>query len=163
MEKGLSSKDTYVYERQVGGIKQRLVLSRDAKMDRSKPFDDAAVDVVVHRGHSYHLDETFPQRDKAAANRKLVIGGSCGSFRDMSAPDFLDSYGTHLLIADVDTGTGYVNDIVLVRLLAALTRGETDFAKMNLGDLVKGQGIRLPTEPAMQFATYLAAVRAALP
>ncbi|MCC6811962.1 MAG: hypothetical protein IT381_31355 [Deltaproteobacteria bacterium] len=160
-EAGLSSKLTQIYQRTLAnGITQRVVISKDTKLDRQAPMDSKVIDIVGHRGHSFHFKETFPGRaGMAAAMVKLLLGGSCGSFRSMTEAEFLDAYGANIFVADIDTGEGWVNDAVLVRVMDALARGEGAFEKMGLDDYVKKRGIRLPSEPAMQLLQYLSVVR----
>ena len=49
------------------------------------------INILVHRGHSFYLFETFPKHKTSInTNQKLFFLGLCGGFR--SVPDLAKSY-----------------------------------------------------------------------
>ena len=75
--------------------------------------------IMIHRGHSYHLPQTI---SKLTPDVRIVILGSCGGFHNLSlvlgrAPD------AHI-VSSKQTGTGAVNDPILVSLNKHLLAGE---------------------------------------
>ena len=75
--------------------------------------------ILVHRGHSYHLNSTI---DNMERSNRIVILGSCGGYHNLGkvlerAPD------AHL-ISTKQTGTTVINDAIIKRLNAHLLDGD---------------------------------------
>ncbi|MDD5291994.1 MAG: hypothetical protein PHY46_02270, partial [Candidatus Omnitrophica bacterium] len=67
--------------------------------------------VVVHRGHSYYVDETIPE---IASNTRIVWLGSCGGYNNLAS--VLDLSPQAAIISTKGTGTMRVNDPLLKML-----------------------------------------------
>ncbi|EKD76073.1 MAG: hypothetical protein ACD_43C00233G0003 [uncultured bacterium] len=94
------------------------------------------VNVVVHRGHSYHVKDTISRIPRTA---KLVSLGSCGGYNELSS--ILEHSPEAHIIATKGTGTASVNDPLFKMLNDRIRRGEdinwVDFwgdAEERLGD-----------------------------
>ena len=155
-------KDT-VLERTKGGVVQRVILSMDAD-ERTKraALRQPGVDIIAHRGHSYHLEETFPpDAELDNTHIKLIIGGSCGSLESMTRQKFLMAYGKHRLVADADTGEGAINDAVLLKILDSVAAGKTAWDRMGLESLEQERGIVAPDDPVFAALRYGEVIAAA--
>jgi len=157
-----AGKDT-VFERKQGGIIQRVILSMDAdEQTKRAAVLDPRIDFIAHRGHSFHLEETFPVVGKLGDGpTKLIIGGSCGSLAGMTSAEFLATYGEHLFLADADTGEGAVNNAVLLKIMDGVANGKTSWDQMGLEALAKARGIVSPDDPVFAVARYGRALAAA--
>ena len=92
--------------------------------------------VVVHRGHSYHAQETIKRIPTIA---KIVSLGSCGGYRNLSA--VLEKAPNAHIISTKGTGTKYVNDPLFKMLNEEILSGHditwSDFwekARKKVGD-----------------------------
>ncbi|MDI9355051.1 MAG: hypothetical protein QM532_02455, partial [Cyanobium sp. MAG06] len=66
-------------------------------------------DYVVHRGHSYHVNNTIDTINK---NTKMIFLGSCGGYNNMASALKKTDISTPI-ISTTAVGTKYVNDILL--------------------------------------------------
>jgi AcrR family transcriptional regulator len=73
---------------------------------RDLPQDE--IDFVIHRGHSYNLDNTMPFFSE---DNTLMFLGSCGGYNNVSR--LLDIAPMAQIISTKQTGTMYVNDPLL--------------------------------------------------
>lgn len=82
--------------------------------------------VVIHRGHSYHEDETMPE---ITANTAFVFWGSCGGQLRLRAT--LEQAPNALVLATQNIGTAIVNQ-ALLRIIEdrLLTDGAIDWTKV---------------------------------
>ena len=76
--------------------------------------------VVVHRGHSYHAQDTIRRIPPTA---KIVYLGSCGGYNNISG--VLDRSSEANIISTKGTGTMQVNDPLLKRLNGKIRAGGT--------------------------------------
>ncbi|MFA6365352.1 MAG: hypothetical protein WCW78_03050 [Candidatus Paceibacterota bacterium] len=75
--------------------------------------------MVVHRGHSYHAEETIRQIPSIA---KIVSLGSCGGYRNLS--EVLERAPNAHIISTKGTGTKFVNDPSLKMLNEEILAGD---------------------------------------
>lgn len=73
------------------------------------------VKIVVHRGHSTHVEKTISHIPPSV---ELVFLGSCGGYRNLEAVHKAQ------IIATKSTGTMKINDGILVKLSEALLKGD---------------------------------------
>lgn len=149
----LDQENYAVFSRVENGVTFRVILTNSEDDDRESAINSDDIDIIVHRGHSYHLKETFPEYIDVIANDKLIFGGSCGSYRDMVSSEFLSAYQNNYFIADQNTGQGAVNNRLLNTLMKKTARGEVTWE-----DILPGQeesGIVLPNDPAFLLNQYL--------
>ena len=147
----LNAQMTTALKRQVaGGLLERVIMTRDPNDDRKKTLESDEVDIVVHRGHCFHLTETFPALESVSSQHpKLLFGGSCWSFGTMSDDYFLKTYGEFPIVADRDHGEGSVNDAVLLKIMDKTARDEAHaWSDFGLGVYEQQRGIVLPDDPA---------------
>ncbi|OGC05089.1 hypothetical protein A2276_04005 [candidate division WOR-1 bacterium RIFOXYA12_FULL_43_27] len=147
---------TYILEKILSnGIALRLILTNASEDEdnRTDSLNDPSIDIIVHRGHSYHFSKTFP-RVFSSTKGKLLIGGSCGSFRDMMSDEFQKAYGKgNFLIADQNTGEGDTNNRLLLSLMGEIAMGCKSWDKC-FTEKLEGKGLVLPDDPAFLFAAW---------
>lgn len=152
-----------VLERETAAGTQRIVFSRESASESAGPGEAreavlkaSDVDIIVHRGHSFHFGKTFPNDiDAHGPHAKLLIGGSCGSYGEMSSGRFLATYGQHRFIADTNTGEGSVNNQMLLQILDAVAGGAKTWEDMRLADVAEQRGLVLPNDPAFTVSSYI--------
>lgn len=76
-------------------------------------------DLVVHRGHSYHLKYTV---DLLTNNVKIAILGSCGGFNNISK--VLDNASDAQIISSKQIGTWTVNNVLIKDLCEQMRSGD---------------------------------------
>ncbi|AWK89853.1 hypothetical protein [Azospirillum thermophilum] len=82
-----------------------------------------APSIVIHRGHSYHEDETMPEIGPGTA---LVFWGSCGGHQRLRAT--LDQAPDALVLATSNIGTSQINQALLHTIEERLlTHGTIDW------------------------------------
>ena len=154
--KRMDGKTTISLVREQNGIKQKIILTNDPMDNRVASLNDPEIDIIVHRGHSYHLEKTFPIAiDVSTASTKLIFGGSCGSYGDMSSSEFLQTYGKHLLMSDSDTGEGAVNNAVLLEVFDGVAKGKTEWSDYRLQGFVSKRGLKPPNDPSVLAGRYI--------
>lgn len=75
--------------------------------------------VVIHRGHSYHLQSTI---DKLASSAKLVILGGCGGYQNLNK--VLDICPGAHIISTKQVGTGVINKGLITEISEKLRVGQ---------------------------------------
>lgn len=75
--------------------------------------------IVIHRGHSYYLNETISRLPSSA---KLVLLGSCGGYQKLN--DILKICPTAQIISSKQTGAGVVNQIIIDAITERLRLGK---------------------------------------
>jgi hypothetical protein len=91
--------------------------------------------VVIHRGHSYHVNSTFKQ---LARTSKVVFLGSCGGYQNINTVLSICPYAH--IIASKQTGTGAVNGPMIMSITETLRLGrDLNWPEMwrNLGRKLK--------------------------
>ena len=141
---------TVILTKTLNGIKLKVIITLD-NSDVAQSIKDPNIDIVGHRGHSFHLSDTFGSYGDCNGQKKLLYLGSCGSFR--SIPDLIKYYFGNYFIADEDTGKGGDNNNVLYYLMESIAKGCTDWYKINEYvnahiDL-KGRGIVFPNDKSL--------------
>jgi hypothetical protein len=136
--------DTYVHITSVGTGKKVEIYANFPESEFDGPDDieeklserEVKSIVVVHRGHSYHAQETI---DRITPIAKIVWLGSCGGYNNMS--EVLEKSPTAHIISTKGTGTMKVNDPLLKMLNTDLLTGRdinwNEFwqkAELKLGD-----------------------------
>ncbi|MDO8462489.1 MAG: hypothetical protein Q7S98_06510 [Deltaproteobacteria bacterium] len=133
------------------------VIATLEEANMEKEMKDPRTDIIGHRGHSFHLEETFGLTCEGCSDQqKLLYLGSCGSFR--SVPELSENYGGNYFISDEDTGHGSDNNLTLYYLMSAIGSGIKDWEgiqeyigqRHNLNE----SGIVFPTAPSMQLIDY---------
>jgi hypothetical protein len=76
-------------------------------------------DVVVHRGHSYHLTGTIAHLHPGT---RIAILGSCGGYQNISR--VLENAGDAQIVSSKQIGTRTVNDVLLKDMNEMLRKGE---------------------------------------
>ncbi len=91
-------------------------------------------DIVVHRGHSYHLSTTI---ELLTNNAKVAVLGSCGGYLNISK--ILDNASDAQIVSSKQVGTWTVNDILLKQMCEMMRTGtgEIDWKKLWTGLDVK--------------------------
>jgi hypothetical protein len=100
--------------------------------------------VIVHRGHSYHVEDTL---DKLSETVAIVVLGNCGSYSELDAV-LAKAPGAHI-ISTHGIGSRTVNDPLLRALNDRLLRGQD----LRWADFWKQAEARLGHNP--RFAEYI--------
>ncbi len=87
----------------------------EAKFEKEKRYPD----VVVHRGHSYHLTGTIAHLHPGT---RIAILGSCGGYQNISR--VLENAGDAQIVSSKQIGTRTVNDVLLKDMNEMLRKGE---------------------------------------
>ena len=117
-------------------------------MDVELALKNPEIDIIMHRGHSYHLYEnpkdpanevTFIQEHSNSDINKLLYLGSCGSFGSTSLLQkwFPNAY----FISDEDTGRGADNHRLLLLLMEKIANGEREWIEITNEINVKVEGV----------------------
>jgi hypothetical protein len=133
---------------EINGKKLRIVLTKD-NSDVDEAINGDEFDIVSHRGHSYHLDETFSGKGD---NEKLLYMGSCGSY--CSFPTVQKQYPNSYLISEENTGEGAVNNYVSYYVMKRIAEGETEWSALK-PDSADEKGIIFPTEKNQLLIKYI--------
>lgn len=84
-------------------------------------------DIVVHRGHSYHLGTTV---DLLTNNAKVAVLGSCGGYLNISR--ILDNASDAQIVSSKQVGTWTVNNVLLKDMTDMMRTGAGDIDWMKL-------------------------------
>lgn len=79
----------------------------------------ADIDMVVHRGHSYHVDKTMQQ---IPSSTKIILLGSCGGYHRLN--DVLNKAPDVHIISTKQIGSQYVNNPMLLSLASLIRDGK---------------------------------------
>jgi hypothetical protein len=92
-----------------------------AQKDLSNYMDGLGLEpsIVIHRGHSYHLDSTISQ---LSSNAKIIMLGSCGGYQNLKK--ILDYAPEAHIISTKQTGAMNVNKPIIDALDNTLRNGE---------------------------------------
>jgi hypothetical protein len=90
--------------------------------------------VVIHRGHSYHVNATIRQVDRTT---KVVFLGSCGGYQNINK--VLENSPYAHIIASKQTGTGAVNGPMIMSITETLRQGKD----LNWPEMWKNLGKKL--------------------
>ena len=105
-----------IYANKPGESPDKIVDAIVGKKDAD--VADARFDAVIHRGHSYNLENTLPY---ITPNNKFVFLGSCGSFKNL---DKVLELAPHAQVFSTkQTGTMAVNDPALYHINEAIRKG----------------------------------------
>jgi hypothetical protein len=89
--------------------------------------------VIIHRGHSYHLNGTLKHIKE---HNKVIILGSCGGYHNLST--ILAMSDDAHIVSSKQTGTMYVTDPIIKSFNTRLSNGD-DINWINLWDEVAKQ------------------------
>ena len=90
--------------------------------------------IIIHRGHSYHVNSTIRQVDKTT---KVVFLGSCGGYQNINR--VLENSPFAHIIASKQTGTGAVNGPMIMSITETLRQGRD----LNWPEMWKNLGVKL--------------------
>jgi len=99
---------------------QSLDAKAQAELGRYLEQNGLEPTVVIHRGHSYFVDETIDQLPSSA---KVILLGSCGGYQNLAT--VLDYCPTAHIIASKQTGTGLVNIALILAITENLRLGRS--------------------------------------
>ena len=80
--------------------------------------------VIVHRGHSYYVNETLKN---VSSDTQFVFLGSCGGYKEIS--DILEKNPDAQVISTKGKGTGLINDPLLKNINNAILSGDIEWSK----------------------------------
>lgn len=143
-------------KKRVNGITLEVIATLE-RSNISRAMADPTIDILAHRGHSYHLKETLPSCQGCSDHQKLLYLGSCGSFRNIG--DLMKSYAGNYFISDEDAGRGADNNTTLATLMEAIAVGERDWDRIReyvakRYDLSQ-RGLIFPTDRSMLLYEYV--------
>ena len=115
------------------------------------------IDIIAHRGHSFHLTmDTFTRHISSNANKLLYLG-SCGSFGSVS--ELQKQFPNAYFISDEDTGRGSDNHRILLGIMRNMAQGERnwDTIKQNTYQRITGEprGIIWPNEKSLLLYNFI--------
>jgi hypothetical protein len=139
---------TAVLTKIVNGKELKIVLTLD-NSDVQEAVEGDEFDIIAHRGHSFHLEDTFTGNSD---NEKLFYLGSCGSFRE--TPNLQKKYPNAYLISDENTGQGAVNNRVSYELMYRLAQDTTTWESLGK-DLGDEAGLVFPHEKNQLLLRYI--------
>jgi hypothetical protein len=102
--------------------------------------------IVIHRGHSYYLQETI---DRLPSNAKLVLLGSCGGYQKLN--DILKICPDAHIISSKQVATGVVNQILIDGITERLRLGKD----LNWSELWKSVHARVGPGLKDKFDDYI--------
>ncbi len=103
-----------------------------------------------HRGHSFHLDQTFSEE---SYTDKILFFGSCGSYTRV--PEMQEKYPKAQIICDKDTGEGQVNNAVIYGLIKKIAEGKKSWEELTPG-FAEEKGLVFPDNKLMFLRKYVA-------
>lgn len=147
-------KDRVTLQRVLNGQVQIIHMSQDSETSRQAAYSDPDMDMMAHRGHSYHLQKTFPNtlQRNAALPPAILYLGSCGAAGQMVGSEDALLFTKHAWIADENTGQSLTNDAALLALNDGLAAGKSTWTEL-LGSFSQN-GLLLPDDPAFGVARY---------
>jgi hypothetical protein len=80
---------------------------------------DYDVEIIIHRGHSYYVDETI---EKIPKTSKLILLGSCGGYNRLS--QLLDKSDNAQIISTKQIGSMGVNNPLIFQMAEKIRKGE---------------------------------------
>jgi hypothetical protein len=136
---------TVVIKRKIKDIETVLIFTKD-NSDVIDALQNEDIDIMVHRGHIYHLSETFPREKRIDCKKKLLFFGACSSFKYV--PEYQQIYNNCYYIADQDTGRGNDNNRILEKLIEEVINKETywENIKTKIQKSFNPEGIVYPHE-----------------
>lgn len=130
----------------------KVIITLDASTVE-QDLHDEALDILVHRGHSYHLTDTFAPENQAAGLGKVLFLGSCGSFSHLA--DYFANYHGNYFITDENTAEGRVNNAALYHLMTSLARGVSDWGEIKMTSTLEEKGLIYPHDRSLLIIDYL--------
>jgi hypothetical protein len=114
-------------------IQHAITIYANLPLDEKKELDIEAQDslisyledheiepkIVIHRGHSYYLNETISRLPSSA---KLVLLGSCGGYQKLN--DILKICPTAQIISSKQVAAGVVNQSLIDEITGRLRLGK---------------------------------------
>ncbi len=96
------------------------------------------VEIIIHRGHSYYVEETI---EKIPKTTKLILLGSCGGYNRLS--QLLEKSNNAQIISTKQIGSMAVNNPLIFKMAERIRKGEdlvwTDYWN-SLSDYFKDKG-----------------------
>ncbi len=102
--------------------------------------------IVIHRGHSYYLQETI---DRLASSAKIVLLGSCGGYQKLN--DILAICPAAQIISSKQVAAGVVNQILIDAITERLRLGKD----LNWEELWKSVQVRVGANYRDKFDDYI--------
>ncbi len=114
-------------------LDEKKSLDADARKAMVNYLDslDLRPTLLIHRGHSYYLNETL---EKLQASNKVVLLGSCGGYQ--SQKKVLSACPVAHIVASKQTGSKTVNGPLIKQTLEMLRQGK-DLNWITLWDILK--------------------------
>lgn len=134
--------------KEVNGKTLRVVMTND-NSDVQEAIDGDEFDMIAHRGHSFHLDETFNGQSN---KEKILYLGSCGSFGE--TPGIQKKYPNAHIISDEDIGHGAVNNWATYQIMYRLANGANTWEKIDSDSLEK-HNLVFPHDKSQLILTYI--------
>ena len=134
-----STKNTAILEKESRGYKLKIVLTLD-NSDVDDAVNGEEFDIISHRGHSFHLSDTFNSRSDST---KLFYLGSCGSYGQ--TPRLQSNYPNAYLISDENTGQGNTNNRAIIAIMENLLQGASDWDSLRT-NVPEGKGLVFPND-----------------
>jgi len=102
-------------------LDEKLDLDAKAQANLCAYLDSLGLEptIVIHRGHSYHLQSTI---DQLAASAKLVILGGCGGYQNLN--EVLEICPRAQIISTKQVGTGVINKGLINEISETLRAGQ---------------------------------------
>lgn len=144
-------KGTYIVFKTIKGRKMEVYANKphseiQGREDLQKHFEKTGrfPDLIVHRGHSYYIDNTL---DRMSNSNKVAILGSCGGYQNISKA--MENAMDVQIISTKQVGTMAVNTVLIQEITETIRSGKD----LLWPEVWKNIGIRLKNNP--QFKDYI--------
>lgn len=122
----IEDKETYTVITSTGEHHVKIYLNKpDQEHEGNREINDIFAQhhlsphIIVHRGHSYHINQTLQQ---ISLNAAMVFLGSCGGYNNVN--EVLRRSPAAHIISTQQEGTKRVNDPMLFKINTTIARGE---------------------------------------
>ncbi len=125
-----------------------LVPANDVPKNKEVIENDRFI-LAGHRGHSFHLDQTFSE---GSYTDKILFFGSCGSYTRV--PEMQEKYPKAQIICDKDKGEGWVNNAVVYEIIKSVAEGKKSWKELD-SSFAEENGLIFPDDKLMLLRKYI--------
>ncbi len=127
-------------------------IPKTGKPDNKEIIENDKDILVAHRGHSYHLEQTFSDKSNA---EKIFYLGSCSSYA--SVPNIQAMYPNSQLIAVKGTGREEINNAAIYEIFKSIANGKSDWSgiESSINKYAMNTELVLPNDPSLLINKYI--------
>jgi len=105
--------------------------------------------LISHRGHCYHLDQTF---SSDSLSEKICYNGGCGGFGDV--PILQEKYPRAHIISDKGIAKGDINNRAIYEILEDIAKGKISWDELK-PDFAKEEELVFPDDTGQLLRMYM--------